>query len=108
MKKTIYRVGVIGKTGQGNYGHHLDTAFHGIPNAEIVSIADSDESGLKEAGIRTGAEKLYLDYTDMLESEDLDLVVIGPRWVDCHLEMAVNAYLNRAQAMSSFKKKYKD
>ncbi len=91
MKKTIYRVGVIGKTGHGNYGHHLDTAFHGIPNAEIVSIADSDEPGLREAGIRTGAEKLYIDYTDMLEAEDLDLVVIGPRWVDCHLEMAVNA-----------------
>tara|TARA_A100001037_G_scaffold305731_1_gene347131 strand:- start:66544 stop:67683 length:1140 start_codon:yes stop_codon:yes gene_type:complete len=91
MKKTIYKVGVIGKTGEGNYGHHLDTAFHGIHNAEIISIADHNEIGLKEAGIRTGAERLYLDYEEMLKCEDLDIVVIGPRWIDCHLEIALKA-----------------
>ncbi len=85
----IYRVGVIGRTGQGDYGHGLDLAFADLPNAEIISVADADPAGLKAAARRTGAKQLYTDYREMLSQEHLDLVSVAPRWVDCHHEMVI-------------------
>src|SRR5215211_1529986 len=77
-----YRAGAIGRTGQGNFGHQLDTAYQGIPNVDFVAVADPDPAGLEAAGIRTGAEHCYADYREMLEEENLDLVSVGPHWFD--------------------------
>ena len=94
--KTTYRAGVIGRTGRGDYGHGLDVAFQippdsieGLSDVQIVSIADSDPDGLRATGERIGVEKRYLDYHEMLEKENLDLVSVGPRWIDCHAEMVI-------------------
>ena len=94
--KTTYRAGAIGRTGKGDYGHGLDVAFQippnsieGLSDVQIVSIADSDPDGLRAAGERIGVEKLYLDYREMMEKENLDLVSVGPRWIDCHAEMVI-------------------
>ncbi len=38
-----YRVGIIGRTGKGNYGHDVDGAFTQIPTVEIVAVADEDD-----------------------------------------------------------------
>ena len=35
---TIYRAGVIGRTGKGDYGHGLDVTFGKVPNAKLVAI----------------------------------------------------------------------
>ena len=80
---------VIGRTNQGNYGHSLDSAYQDLSNVRLVAIADPDPDGLREAGERTGADRLYLDYREMLEKEKLDLVNICPRWLDCHAEMVI-------------------
>jgi len=85
----IYRTGAIGRTGKGNYGHGLDTAYQGIPNVEFVAVADENPEGLRQAGERTGAKRLYADYREMLEKEELDIVSVCPRWVDCHCEMVL-------------------
>ena len=37
-----YRVGVIGHTGRGNYGHGLDVVRNSLPGCEIVAVADAD------------------------------------------------------------------
>ena len=84
---TIYRAGVIGRTGKGDYGHGLDVAFADLPNVELVAIADEDATGLQAAGQRTGAKQLYPDYRAMLAQAQLDLVTVAPRYVDCHAEM---------------------
>ena len=84
-----YRAGVIGRTGRGDYGHRLDTAYRGISDVDFVAVADSDPEGLKAAGKRTGAERLYSDYREMLDREHLDLVSVGPRRPDCHAEMVI-------------------
>ena len=84
-----YIAGVIGRTGRGDYGHLLDTAFQGMPNVELAAVADADPEGLRAAGDRTGAKRLYSDYREMLKSEGLDLVSVGPRWPDCHAEMVI-------------------
>ena len=82
-----YRAGAIGRTGKGNYGHNLDMAYQGLPDVEFVAVADPDPEGLRAAGERTGAQRLYAEYREMLDKETLDLVSVCPRWPDCHLEM---------------------
>ena len=81
------RVGVIGATGKGNYGHGLDTAFSGVDRAEIVAVADSNAAGLKRAGGKLRVDRLYADYRKMLDTEKLDIVCIGPRWITDRVEM---------------------
>ena len=81
-----YRAGAIGRTGRGNWGHGLDTAFVGVAGVEFVAVADDDADGLREAGERTGARSLYGDYREMLENERLDFVAVCPRWVGSRTE----------------------
>lgn len=83
-----FRVAAIGSTGKGNFGHGLDTAFKGLDGVDFVAVADDDPQGLEAAGKRTGARTRYSDYRDMLAQEKLDVVSIGPRWVDRRIEMA--------------------
>jgi predicted dehydrogenase len=85
------RVGVIGHTGRGNYGHGLDTVWLEIPNAEIVAVADANREGLAAAVRRLGNTKGYTDYRQMLEETKPDLVSICPRWLDQHRDMVVAA-----------------
>ena len=73
------RAGIIGRTNKGDYGHHLDTAYQWMSGVEVVAIADEDVNGLKDAGMRTGVEHLYIDYKEMLGTEELDLVNVCPR-----------------------------
>ena len=44
MQRTLasgMRVGVIGHTGHGDYGHGVNTMWLGMPETEIVAIADA-------------------------------------------------------------------
>ncbi len=85
------RVGVIGRTGKGNYGHGLDTVWADVPRTKVVAVADEHEAGRREAQKRTKAEHAYADYREMLDKEKLDLVAVAPRWIDQHCEMALAA-----------------
>ena len=82
-----YRVGIIGSTGRGDYGHATDKAFNNLPNVEVVAVADTDEVGRKKAQQRTRAPRAYADYHKMLKTESPDIVGICPRWIDEHHEM---------------------
>ncbi len=90
MNKT-YRVGIIGRTGKGNYGHDVDVAFTKLKNVEIVAVSDDDEKGRAAAQQRTGAKQAYVSYRQMLEKEKLDIVAICPRWIDKHHDMLLAA-----------------
>src|SRR5438046_2455593 len=85
-----YRVGVIGRTGRGNYGHDLDTVWLDLPNVQIVAVADESEEGRAHARERLGAPAAYADYREMLRREQPDMVSVAPRWLDCHRDMAVS------------------
>lgn len=87
MKK--YRVAVIGRTGKGNYGHSLDTAWLKCARAEIVAVADEDEQGRAAAAKRLNAPRAYADYRQMLEKERPEIVSVAPRWPDCHRDMVI-------------------
>ncbi|QGJ70579.1 Glucose--fructose oxidoreductase [Planctomycetales bacterium 10988] len=90
MAKT-FRVGIIGHTGRGDYGHSLDLGFLKAPNCEIVAVADADRSGLAAAAKRLSAPKTFVDYRQMIEEVKPEIVAICPRWIDQHFEMARTA-----------------
>jgi predicted dehydrogenase len=90
MKKA-YRVGIIGSTGRGDYGHGLDTCWLEMPEATIVGVADDDPKGLSAAAARLKVKATYADYRRMLDEVKPDLVAIAPRWINRHAEMAVES-----------------
>lgn len=86
-----YRVGIIGSTGRGDYGHAVDVAFLKVEQTEVVAVADSDQAGREKAKKRLGIENAYADYRQMIEREKLDIVAICPRWIDQHYDMLMAA-----------------
>ncbi len=82
-----YRVGIIGRTGKGDYGHGLDTVWKEVPEVEVVALADDNEAGRAKAVERTGAQASFADYHEMLDKAKPQIVAIGPRWVDQHFEL---------------------
>lgn len=86
-----YRAGAIGRTGRGNFGHGLHTCYDTVDHVDLVALADDDDEGRADAARATGVGRTYADYREMLEKEDLDLVSVCPRWVDCHEDMITAA-----------------
>ena len=86
-----YRIGVIGHTGRGNYGHGLDRVWAAIQSCDVVAVADPDPKGRADAANRTGARQAFADYRQMLDQVPLDIVAIAPRWIDQHRDMCVEA-----------------
>ena len=87
MKK--YRVAVIGRTGKGNYGHGLDTVWLNHDRAEIVAVADEDDTGRAAAAQRLKAPRAYADYREMLAKEKPQIVSVADRFLDQHRDMVV-------------------
>ena len=84
------KVGIIGHTGRGNYGHYLDMAFVGVAGAEIVALADPDEKGREQTVAKTGAPKGYADYRAMLEAEQPDIAVVASREIGDHRDLVID------------------
>ncbi len=95
---TTFRAAIIGHTGRGNYGHGLDIAFMGLPNVEIVAVADPDPAGRARVQALTGAPESFADFRTMLTTTRPNLVAIAPRFVGNRVAMveaaaAVGAHL---------------
>ena len=89
--ETTYRVGIIGRTGKGGYGHALDTAWSAVPQTRVVAVADDNKSGLGAAARKLKLNRTFLDYRKMLDEAKPDIVAICARWVDQHAEMVLAA-----------------
>lgn len=89
--KRTYRIGIIGSTGRGDYGHSLDTAWQAFPSCRIVAVADDNEAGRARARRRLSVQDTYSDYREMLDKAKPDIACICPRWLDQHRDMAVAA-----------------
>ncbi|MEQ1854457.1 MAG: Gfo/Idh/MocA family oxidoreductase [Chthoniobacteraceae bacterium] len=81
------RVGIIGSTNRGGYGHGMETSFNDSELFEVVAVADDDAAGLAATGSRLGITRLYADYREMLAKEKPDIVGIGPRWLTDRVAM---------------------
>ncbi len=86
-----YRIGIIGHTGQGDYGHGLDTAWLHLPEVEIVGVADAHDEGRAAAAKRLGAPQTFADYRKLLDETKPDIVSICQRWLDKHCEIVLAA-----------------
>ena len=84
-------VGVIGHTGQGNYGHGEDTVWLKIPQTKIIAVADADPKGLADAAKRLGGVEAYADYKVMLAKAKPDIAAICPRHIHEHRDMVIAA-----------------
>jgi predicted dehydrogenase len=91
VAKKKYRVGVIGRTGKGNYGHGLDRVWTEIPQAEVIAVADEHAGGRAKVAKLLKAKSAYADYREMFKKEKLDIVAVGPRWIDQHRDMVMTA-----------------
>lgn len=89
--KKTYRVGIIGRTGKGGYGHALDTAWSAVPQTRVVAVSDDNKSGLGAAARKLKVNRAFLDYRKMLDEAKPDIVAICPRWVDQHAAMVLAA-----------------
>lgn len=89
------RVGVIGRTGRGDWGHAIDELWTQVDGAEVVAVADESDEGLAKAverlGLDAGPDVAFGDYKAMLARVQPDVVAICMRHIDCHAEMAIAA-----------------
>ncbi len=84
-------VGVIGHTGQGNYGHGEDAVWLKIPQAKIVAVADADPNGLAAEAKKLGDVKAFADYKAMLAEVRPEIAAICARHIHEHRDMIVAA-----------------
>ncbi|WIX76981.1 Gfo/Idh/MocA family oxidoreductase [Amycolatopsis carbonis] len=85
------RVGIIGHGGHGDYGHQIDAGFAAEPRVLVAAVSDPDPRTRAAAAARTAAQMQYKSYSEMLDREDLDIVLVCPRWIVRHEEMVVAA-----------------
>ncbi len=84
-----YRVGIIGHTGRGGFGHGLDSMWTNIARTEVVGWADggAKPEAVTAAVAKFPGAKCFTDYTRMLEETRPDIVAVCPRHVDQHSAM---------------------
>jgi predicted dehydrogenase len=86
-----WKVGVIGHTGQGDYGHGLDVVWLRLPEVEVTAVADADAAGLEKAKKKLKLERGFADYRQMLSEVKPEIVAVAPRHVDEHRDMVMAA-----------------
>ena len=85
-------VGIIGVGAIGRF--HAENLARNIPNVTLVGIADSNVSAAKEMGTKLGIEKIYSDYHEMLDSPEVEAIVI-----------AAPTFLKREMVLSAARKR---
>src|SRR6187551_3365361 len=74
-----WRVGVIGHTGKGDYGHGLHTMWLSLPETEIVGVADPNPKGLENARKKLNNPPGFADFRQMLAETKPEIVAICTR-----------------------------
>jgi len=91
-----YRVGIIGT---GGIAHSHANACKAVSQTDLVAIADTSSDALNQFGQRFDVQNRYPDAEAMLESEELDVVIICT-WGPSHAELGkLVAQTSNAQAI---------
>jgi len=91
MSKTR-RIGVVDycrNQSRGGHGTHL--AFAGLPNIEIVAVADPDPESRHASQRETGAPRQYAEWGELLDREEPDILCVCSRLPTQHLDVIVGA-----------------
>ncbi|MCL4860011.1 MAG: Gfo/Idh/MocA family oxidoreductase [Caldilineaceae bacterium] len=94
-KKAKYRVGVIAS---GRIAREHARGWQECEHTEIVAIGDSHPEALKVFGDDFDISNRYLDYREMLDKENLDIVSVCS-WDPMHAEMTIAAAARRPRAI---------
>ena len=94
-----WRVGLIGHTGRGDFGHGLSTVWLEFPDTEIIAVADADAKGLEREQGKTGAKHAFADFREMISQTRPEIVAVCPRHVDQHHQMIMAAIEGGAQGI---------
>ena len=93
------RVGIIGHTGSGNFGHGVDLVWQRVSGTTVVGVADADPTGLATARQRLGGVPGFASYRAMLAEARPDIVAICPRHAHEHRDMIVAALVAGARGL---------
>ncbi|MGY8641017.1 MAG: Gfo/Idh/MocA family protein [Verrucomicrobiales bacterium] len=101
------KVGIIGHTGRGDYGHGFDVCWRELENVELVGLADPHDGGRAAAMKRTGAAKDFADYKKMMDETKPEIVSICTRHPDQHHDMflaaaerGIHAYMEKPMCLT--------
>jgi predicted dehydrogenase len=90
VSANLLRVGVIG---YGYWGPNIVRNFHGLENAQVVTVCDKSPAALKRVSRTYPGLELTTDFTGVLRSPDIDAVaIVTPVWT--HYELARTALEN--------------
>jgi predicted dehydrogenase len=68
------KVGIVGAAGRGK---SFFSPFIHNPRTKIEALCDIDEEKLEQTASENGISVFYMDFEEMLEKSDLDIVLIG-------------------------------
>jgi UDP-N-acetyl-2-amino-2-deoxyglucuronate dehydrogenase len=91
----MYRAGIIGC---GSIAAHHARGYQGVPEFELVAIADPVERARSAFQQQFGVPKAYADAGEMLRAERLDVVSVC-LWHPLHAEFTVKAAQARPKAI---------
>ena len=86
------RVGLISTSWFAEWNLIPNTQSH--PDAKLVSICGRQLDRAQDVAKRYGIEKVYTDYKELIQSDDLDAVIVGSP-DDLHYEMVIDALFQR-------------
>jgi predicted dehydrogenase len=72
--KRQYKLGIVGLVHDHVWG--LLSQFKDIEKVEMLAAADPNSPLLEKVKTHFGVERLYTDYTEMLNKEDLDMILL--------------------------------
>ena len=81
------RVGVIGC---GYWGPNLIRNFNGLPDAEVVTIADLDQDRLDKVGLLYPSTKKTTDHREIIDDPSIDAVVVATA-MSSHFKLGMEA-----------------
>lgn len=67
----------VGVVGAGTWGENVIWSYSCNPFVEIAAIADLDEKRAAEMAKKYGAGKVYKDYREMIDREELDIASVA-------------------------------
>lgn len=96
-----YKVGVLGHTGRGNFGHGMDTLWKGVPTTQVVAVSDPDEKGRAKAlkTLKLDSSAGFDSYEKLLKEIRPDIVSVAPRYGDQHHAMIMAAINSGARGI---------
>lgn len=102
----MYKKLKVGMIGAGGWGENVISAYQQNPFAEVAALADLNEERAKAIAEQYGIPKVYTDYKEMIDKEELDIASVAtPDFAhrkpvcDC-FEKGLNVFLEKPVATS--------